>query len=104
MLQGVHVDARITSAEGNEINNSAYDADKFGKTEIEIAVSLKHLSNFWRALKMSLINFEVSLILTWSREYIITQLAKLRYNGVTINKPLPNYYEFFVPICIVFIT
>ena len=56
MLQGVHVDARITSAEGNEINSSAYDADKFGKTEIEITVSLKHLSNFWRALKMSLIN------------------------------------------------
>ena len=57
-------DAKITNAEGNEINNPAYDAIKSGKKEVEIAVPLKYLSNFWRTLKMSLINCEVSLILT----------------------------------------
>ena len=30
-------------------------------------VPLKYLSNFWRTLEMSLINCEVELILTWSR-------------------------------------
>ena len=34
---------------------------------------LKYLSNFWRTLEMSLINFEVNLIfLTWSSTCVIT--------------------------------
>ena len=33
---------------------------------VEIAVSLKYLSNFWRTLEMPLINCEVNLLLTWS--------------------------------------
>ena len=35
-------------------------------------VSLKYLSNFWRALKIPLINCEVNLILTWSSTCVIT--------------------------------
>ena len=35
---------------------------------IEIIVPLKYLSNFWRTLEMPLINCEVNLILTWSRD------------------------------------
>ena len=62
--------------EGNVVNNPAYDANKSGKKEVEIAVPLKYLSNFWRALKMPLINCEVSLILTWSRECAITSMEK----------------------------
>ena len=34
------------------------------ETEAKVGVPLKHLSNFWRTLDMSLINCEVSLILT----------------------------------------
>ena len=41
-----NVDARITNAEGNTANNPAYDANKSGKKEVEIAVPLKYLSNF----------------------------------------------------------
>ena len=52
-----NVDAKITNAEGNEINNPAYDANKSGKKEVEIAVPLKYLSNFWRTLDMPLINY-----------------------------------------------
>ena len=38
---------------------------------VEIIVPLKYLSNFWRTLKMSLINCEVELILTWSAGCVI---------------------------------
>ena len=40
--------------------------------DVEIIVPLKYLSNFWRTLEMPLINFEVSLILTWSKDCVIT--------------------------------
>ena len=40
--------------------------------DVEIMVPLKYLSNFWRTLEMPLINFEVSLILTWSSTCVIT--------------------------------
>ena len=36
--------------------------------DVEIAVSLKYLSNFWRTLEISLINCEINLILTWSAD------------------------------------
>ena len=35
-------------------------------------VSLKHLSNFWGFLEMSLINFEINLILTRSANCVIS--------------------------------
>ena len=66
-------DAKITLNE-NQINNPDYDASKSGKKEFEIAVELKQLSTFWRALKMTLINCEVSLILTWYRKRLITSM------------------------------
>ena len=40
--------------------------------DVEIIVPLKHLSNFWRTLEMSLINCEVNLELTWSKDCVIT--------------------------------
>ena len=40
--------------------------------DVEIMVPLKHLSNFWRTLKMPLINCEVNLTLTWSSTCVIT--------------------------------
>ena len=71
-----NVDARITDDAGNQVNNTAYDAHKSGKKEVEIAVPLKYLSNFWRTLNMPLINCEVSLILTWSENCVITSIEK----------------------------
>ena len=38
---------------------------------VEIMVTLKYLSNFWRTLEMSLINCEVILIWTWSSNCVI---------------------------------
>ena len=34
-------------------------------------VPLKYLSNFWRTVDMPLINCEIELILTWSRNSVI---------------------------------
>ena len=38
---------------------------------VEIIVPLKYLSIFWRTLEMPLINCEVNLDLTWSRDFVI---------------------------------
>ena len=39
---------------------------------VEIVVPIKYLSNFWRTLEIPLIDCEVNLKLTWSRDCIIT--------------------------------
>ena len=53
-----------------------YDANKEGTKEVEIAVPLKYLSNFWGTLDIPLINCEVSLTLSWSENCVITSLEK----------------------------
>ena len=42
------------------------DGNIVEKDNVEIAVPLKYLSNFWRTLGIPLSNCEVSLALTWS--------------------------------------
>ena len=42
---------------------------------VEIAVPLKHLSNFWRTQDIPLINYEINLILTCSKNCVITSRA-----------------------------
>ena len=70
----------------DEPNDNLGDSESFksktkitGKTpatghekDVEIMVPLKYLSNFWRTLKMPLINCEINLILTWSSTCVIT--------------------------------
>ena len=51
---------------GNTYNAAGYDANKNGTQEVEIAILLKYLGNFWRALNMPLISCEVSLELKWN--------------------------------------
>ena len=46
--------------------------DNGNTKDAEIIVPLKYLSNFWRTLEMPLINCEVNLILTWSKDCVIT--------------------------------
>ena len=45
------------------------------KENIKIVVPLKYLSNFWRTLGIPLINCEVSLDLTWSKNCVLTSKA-----------------------------
>ena len=42
-----------------------------GTKDVELTVSLKYLSNFWRTLEIPLINCEVNLSLTWSANCLI---------------------------------
>ena len=67
---------RITNADGNLANNPIYDRNKRGTKEVEIAVPLKHLGNFWNSLNLPLVNCEVSLTLSWSETCVITSIEK----------------------------
>ena len=53
-----------------------YDANKEVTKEVEIAMPLKYLSNFWRTLDIPLINCEVSLALSWSATCVITSIEQ----------------------------
>ena len=70
-----NVDEKITDDDGNEIDYPKYDAYKIGKNETEVAIPLKHLSNFWRSLNIPLINCEVELILTWSKNCVLADMT-----------------------------
>ena len=65
---------------GNTYNVDAgadgYDANKNGTQTKELAIPLKYLGNFWRALNMPLISCEVSLELKWNESCVITSLKK----------------------------
>ena len=54
---------------------------------VEIMVTLKYLSNFWRTLEMSLINYEVNFILTRSPNCVIIYIDVANQNlTFTINE------------------
>ena len=64
---------------GNTLNN--------GNTkDVEISEPLKHLSNFWRTLEMPLIDCEVNLILTWSKDCVMTNSTGERKFEITETK------------------
>ena len=52
-----------------------WDANKVGKSETEVAISLKRLGNFWRSLDTPLINSEVELILTCSKNCVLADMT-----------------------------
>ena len=54
-----------------QTDNSGQTDNNGRINNVEIMVPLKCLSNFWRTLKMSLINCEVELILNWSADCVI---------------------------------
>ena len=68
-----------TSITGKTYNIGAgeegYDANKVGKNETEVVIPLKYLSNFWRSLNIPLINCEVELILTWSKNCVLADMT-----------------------------
>ena len=74
---------------GNTYNvqNTAddYVAVKEGTQEIELAIPLKYLGNFWRALNMPSVSCEISLELKWGKNCVITSLEE-RLIGRTANR------------------
>ena len=65
---------------GNTYNVNAgaqgYDVNKNGTQEVELAIPLKYLGNFWRALNIPLISCEVFLELKWNKNCVITSLER----------------------------
>ena len=65
---------------GNTYNVAAsaagHDANRVGKKQIELAIPLKYLGNFWRALNIPLISCEVSLELKWNKNCVTTSLRQ----------------------------
>ena len=69
-------------ANTNKFKSFIYNAKLLENTEADgakeilknatIAVSLKHLSNFWRSLKMPLINCKVELKIKWTKNCVST--------------------------------
>ena len=60
-----------------------------------IMVSLKYLSNFWRTLKMHLINCEINLDINWSKKCVIVpsnvdQAAKFSITNTKLYDPVVN--------------
>ena len=70
-----NADEKVIDDNGNEVDNPIYDANKVGKNETEIVISLKYLSNFWRSLDIPLINCEVEIILTWTKNCVLADMA-----------------------------
>ena len=54
----------------------------------KLMVSLKYLSNFWRTLEMSLINFEINLILIWSQNCFIIDARIANQILISVYVPL----------------
>ena len=54
---------------------------------VEMAVLLKCLSNFWRTLEMQSINCEINFILTWSEDCVISSATGETKFKITDTKP-----------------
>ena len=90
-----------------DTNVDDYDVNKNGKQEIELAIPLKYLGNFWRALNIPLISCEVSLELKWNKNCVITSLEERQVDAgppiVRDNSPTGatlaiNNYKLYIPV------
>ena len=77
-----NVDARTPNPDGaGQIDNPIYNVNKNGTQEVELAIPLKYLGNFLRALNIPLISCEVSSELKWDKNCIITSLEQRDIGG-----------------------
>ena len=63
------------------VGADGYDVNTNGTQEVELAIPLKYLGNFWRALNIPLISCEVPLELKWDKNCIITSLEQRDVGG-----------------------
>ena len=59
-----------------DVGAQGYNVNKNGTQGIELAIPLKYLGNFWRALNIPLISCEVFLELKWNTNCVITSLER----------------------------
>ena len=101
----VNHNANENNADNYRINNKKtitsksfeYKTNLIGRTtndnntlNTEVAAPLKHLSSFWRFLKSPLINCEIELDLSWSKECIISEIYKVPEVPANSNTNPPN--------------
>ena len=85
---------------------AGHDANKVGKQDVELAIPLKYLGNFWRALNIPLISCEVSSELKWNKNCIITSLEQIQVDAgpPVVNRNTTcatlaiNDYKLYVPV------
>ena len=53
-----------------------------GTKNVEITIQLNDISTFWKTLEMPLINCEINLVLTWSKNYVIVSTNVANQNGI----------------------
>ena len=90
---------------GNTYNGTAGN-DRLGTKKTELAIPLKYLGNFWRALNIPLISCEVFLELKWNENCVITSLEQRQVdagppvvNGTTTGATLAiNDCKLYVPV------
>ena len=84
-----------------------HNANRVGKQDVELAIPLKYLGNFWRALNIPLISCEVFLELKWNKNCVITRLEQrqvdadppILVNGTTTGATLAiNRCKLYVPV------
>ena len=102
-----NVDSTSVPAAGvaREVNPD-YHANNSGKKSIELAIPLKYLGNFWRALNIPLISREVSLELKSNKNCIITSIQReINLDGgnteaSTVATLAIDDYKLYVPVVI----
>ena len=89
-----NVDSTIgPTAGGARAANPNYDANNSGKKNVELAIPLKYLDNFWRALNIPLISCEVSLELKWNKNCAITsQQIGVNLDGGNTAAPTKQHF------------
>ena len=78
-----------------------HDANRVGKQDVELAIPLKYLGNFWRALNITLISSEVFLELKWNKNCVTTSLEQRQVDAgpPVVNGTLPiNDCKLYVPV------
>ena len=70
-----------TAAVNPRVANPNYNVNENGKKELELAMPLKYLGNFWRVLNIPLISCEISLELKWDKNCAITSLEQRDIRG-----------------------
>ena len=57
-------------------NSESLPENNDSLTNVKLVIPLKYLSNFWRSLNIPLINCEVELILTWSKNCVLVDMTR----------------------------
>ena len=65
-------------------------SDNASRLNAEVVVPLKYLSNFWRSLDLLLINCEIELDFSWSRNCVISEILRT-FRAVPNTNPI--WYE-----------